>query len=881
MSKYGVKIRNYEAGSIYGYNLGVRKAYDFKEAMFTNSLFLDFITKNGLDIRNDSYTRDIICVNFNYGLASAEDEIKKCTKRVTEIENIIEKFESGEIVSHAKYSTLDYAKKSLDYANKLLELATKLDGKYEKISREQLREDAYENGLEIKYANETIHYRRLFRTAGKAKKGSCMFICDRLYDVANDYLTMGISLPKTNTPIVEICAYSSLVTSTIIDKIKILPQEILVLKEVEKPFNRSVVSIEMDNDKHCITNELDSYTLTNALFDGQALIDKSILPDWCNGYLLLRQHFCKMAAFSSNIQLFFKDYYGETYETATVHDMWGNIRKVKDIKLITTENAMKWLKFEGITFDYWVDKLAENDYQFGIVKTAHASKLGNVQRMSYQMINSLDMETMEDVVSPTVEYVESLKKDNNCFLGYLKDNVNYTNDYDVILALVEHNPNFVNSEYFRNRKRSIINSYILNLKTGKLIQNADNLVIVGSPYAMLLHSVGEDVEKDDTFAKEDGTIQCFTERFADGEYLAEFRNPFNSRNNMGYLHNVYSPKMKKYFNFGNQIVAVNMIGTDFQDRNNGSDQDSDTIYTTNSAPIVAHAKYCYAHYPTIVNNIPKDKNHYSDIPSDYAKVDNKLAASQLSIGESSNLAQICLTYTYNFDDNKFYNYVCQLSVLAQAAIDSAKRVFEIDIPTEIARIKKDISIYDTSIKPVEKTADPFKIKKAQYSEHGYPSFWLLERKDFDQAKINYNLVCPMNEINNYLKFTKFKQKEHIVNTSDFLIDELNDKVNRIQSRKVEKMIEDFSLRLYKDYQVKDDADEVYLLLRDDFETLIKTIRQTYISSNYKDLMLWLLKRAFREDVKNKSNSKLYKNKVILLKTLFCVNPDLFLKCFKQ
>ena len=27
--------------------------------------------------------------------------------------------------------------------------------------------------------------------------------------------------------------------------------------------------------------------------------------------------------------------------------------------------------------------------------------------------------------------------------------------------------------------------------------------------------------------------------------------------------------MKKYFKFGKYIIAVNMIGTDFQDRNNG------------------------------------------------------------------------------------------------------------------------------------------------------------------------------------------------------------------------------------------------------------------------------------------------------------------------
>ena len=94
-------------------------------------------------------------------------------------------------------------------------------------------------------------------------------------------------------------------------------------------------------------------------------------------------------------------------------------------------------------------------------------------------------------------------------------------------------------------------------------------MIVGSPYAMLLHSVGEDITKDDTFEQEDGTIQCFTRRFVDNQYLASFRSPHNSRNNIGYLHNHYSEHMIKYFNFNKQIIAINMQHTDFQARHNG------------------------------------------------------------------------------------------------------------------------------------------------------------------------------------------------------------------------------------------------------------------------------------------------------------------------
>ena len=266
-------------------------------------------------------------------------------------------------------------------------------------------------------------------------------------------------------------------------------------------------------------------------------------------------------------------------------------------------------------------------------------------------------------VKESVDYIVKLKQDNNEFLKFLEKNKNFSNDFEVLISLCEQNSDFTRSVYFRQRKRKIIENYVFNLKSGKVIQNADNLVIVGSPYAMLLYAatgLEASVDDDDTFFVEDGTIQCYTERFNSGEYLAFFRSPFNSKNNLTYLHNTYNKKFDKYFNFGKQVIAVNMNGTDFQDRNNGSDQDSDSGYTTNQIDIVEHARKCYIDYPTIVNNIPKEKNVYSNTMSDFAKLDNNLSNSQLDIGESSNLAQIAQTYACNFNDKKYIDYVCIL-----------------------------------------------------------------------------------------------------------------------------------------------------------------------------------------------------------------------------
>jgi hypothetical protein len=76
MSEYGLKILNYMAGSIWGVSQGTRYAYDTTPAMLTNSLFLDYMKDNGLKIYKGVSTRDIICIDFQYGSRTFKDETK-------------------------------------------------------------------------------------------------------------------------------------------------------------------------------------------------------------------------------------------------------------------------------------------------------------------------------------------------------------------------------------------------------------------------------------------------------------------------------------------------------------------------------------------------------------------------------------------------------------------------------------------------------------------------------------------------------------------------------------------------------------------------------------------------------------------------------------
>lgn len=868
MSEFGIKIKNIEASTLYEYNNGVRDHYEYKDAMFTNSLFSDYLKDNGLKVWKEESTRDIICLEFNFGSRSYEEEINHLKKVAIKART------EYKLAKSFKYQTQIQKKKNKrQKLSQLFREAQLNKEKYLKHTKEDIRTIFYNDGVNVEYITrkkngdiikrETIHYKMLYRSTGKAKKGSCMFICDRLYKKAIKFLYMGIKLPKKNSPIVEISAYAPLISSAIVGKVKINPKNILILKDVDRYFDTKVVAVKTDENRQCYAEHIDNYKLKNTLFDGQALIDSSIFPEWGNGYILLRHHFCKMAAFSTNIQQFFKDYFGDDYYSATVKDMFGNEHYVKDIELITTDNAMKWLKFD-ISYEYWCEKVYENNCMFGIVKTAHKSKLGEVQRMSYQMVNCLDESIMENVVKESVDYVEMLKQNDDEFLKYLEKNKNFSNDYEVLIALCEQNRDFLRSSYFRRRKRKIIENYVLNMKSGKLIQNAENLVVVGSPYAMLLYAAtGEEnsVDDDDTFFVESGTVQCYTERFNSGEHLAFFRSPFNSQNNLTYLHNTYHKKLDKYFNLGRQCIAINMNGTDAQDRNNGMDMDSDSGYTTNQPDIVQHAKKCYSDHPTIVNLIPRDSKKYNRSMDEYALIDNNLANSQLDIGLSSNLAQIARTYSCNFNDEKYVDYVCILSVLAQVAIDNAKRRFDIDLGDEIKRIQKDLNI-KTNL---------------------YPSFWLLIKKNFKKDNINEELKCPMNYLYN-LDLSEFHNSTSTLPMSHFF--NKFEMSNNIRTcRKVEDLIAKYSLSLY-DINSGDSEDNDYLLLRKDFDNLISDIQKIKISKNYLGLFSWMIDRAFKilpGSLRNQKSisSVLNKNKPLLLKTLYEVNSSNLLKCFSK
>lgn len=162
--------------------------------------------------------------------------------------------------------------------------------------------------------------------------------------------------------------------------------------------------------------------------------------------------------------------------------------------------------------------------------------------------------------------------------------------------------------------------------------------LIGQGYvALLMKAAGENPLEEGIFEVEEDAIQCYTERFPAEEHLAAFRSPHNSPNNILHFHNIKSEKISKYFpNLGQNIIIINLIGTNAQARGSGFDEDSDFVFVTNQTEITELARKSYVEYPTIINAVDELKSsEYHFRLEDYAVMDSKIADAQAAIGMST------------------------------------------------------------------------------------------------------------------------------------------------------------------------------------------------------------------------------------------------------
>lgn len=242
--------------------------------------------------------------------------------------------------------------------------------KVEGYNRESIRDMFYDDDFSFKI--DDIEYVRWIRSGNTARVGNCLFINKKFLDGMNAFTDCGIKPKKRKLNLASFEAYRALVLSNKIDDLEIRPENILLIDDVESTFTEKVMYTGEKNGK-LFTQEKD-LTITNTIFDGQSLIDKSLMGKYQDkGMLLLRHQFFKSCCFNTNIQQWFKD-----NRITEISQLKGITlaTKIEDIKLITTPSSIKYCKFgrkEKWFFD-WLEQVVKSKKAFGIVKYEKPTK---------------------------------------------------------------------------------------------------------------------------------------------------------------------------------------------------------------------------------------------------------------------------------------------------------------------------------------------------------------------------------------------------------------------------------------------------------------------------------------------------------------------------
>lgn len=239
------------------------------------------------------------------------------------------------------------------------------------ISRKKLRKMAYEDGIII----NGVRYVNYQRTSSKARVGNCLFIREDYFEEMDGWQNLGIPFKKLKkADIVAIRSYQSLIASSIVGELDIDPYSILLIDDVSgqatmdcnvvKPFPTDGKGMELK-----VVRE--PYRQKTDLWDGQSLLDVSVfkIGKYADknsdgeveehkfepyGFMLLRNHFFKSAAFNTNLQEYYKERF-EGVENPVICDAFGNEFKVDGIKMVTTRNSVKIFKFSDIICEHMID----------------------------------------------------------------------------------------------------------------------------------------------------------------------------------------------------------------------------------------------------------------------------------------------------------------------------------------------------------------------------------------------------------------------------------------------------------------------------------------------------------------------------------------------
>ncbi|MCM1315862.1 MAG: hypothetical protein NC244_10910 [Alistipes senegalensis] len=548
------------------YSLDLIKLREIYEKIYRRH---DFSFKSG----NKEYTRHVINVKFTY----AQKLFNKAGNNIY-IRNGYQ-YRDIEMKDHicVKDNTLIAIEVDADVENPYKNLSI-LDkyfiyegGQYKTnqaidtvLSRAELRQYLYKNG----FICDGIKYVRWKRSSGSSRVGKCLFINEALYNRIHKWETCGLKVKQGDSiDLAAFEAYISLTMSSIIDTLEIKPENFLVVSDYKSVFTDTVMGVELENDK--LVSKIKEYEISNSIFDGESLMDESLVPEKYKSYsmLLLRNRFFKSAAFKCKVQKWFED-----NNITDVGQLNGFTlaQNIEDIKIITTPSSIKYSKFG--TIEEWLNLV---DPIFGVVKHEKPTHYFDGRKVSchYQLINTLQLseQEVEELLKPSLDYITQVRNDPDVLRHHIKypypeeikmDSLHNKNE--IVFKLLGINSNFSKTRLYYEFRDNLVKAMIRELKQGHVLINGNYSTLLGNGVEMLQHSIGK-------FTGESilGKGNIYSKRFEFGKTLLASRSPHVCSGNIVLSHNVHNDLIERYFDLSNEVVYINAIGENIQQRCNG------------------------------------------------------------------------------------------------------------------------------------------------------------------------------------------------------------------------------------------------------------------------------------------------------------------------
>ena len=651
------------------------------------------------------------------------------------------------------------------------------------VNLKALREHFYTNGFCV----NGVHYVRYKRSAGSSREGRCLFIDERLFRAMNKWSDCGL---KEQKDLASWESYKALSLSSVKGTVEIPLEGILFVPDYKSTFTEEVVSVEIKDGSLCA--EQKQAQITNDIWDGESLLDESLFAgNYADKHmLLLRNKFFKSCAFRTKLQKWFADKH-ITLSDLKVRGFVTLAEDIAQIVMVTTPNSLKYLKFVGGLSEKNIKQwAAHTDGTFGVVKWDQPTRFfhGKMVQSSYQLLNTLPLteEEVRTLLQPSIDYIALLRKDTD-FMRYHftdafareKDGEEEQQDglaerADVIFTLLHNYPYFDETALYANFRSDVVRSLKERLKCGHILLNGTNATLFGNGPELLKYLAGEEM------IPELKPGQVRSERFADGAKLLCARSPHITMGNLYCVENTLGGGVWSYFDLGENIVCVNAIGENLQQRLNGCDYDSDTMLITDDALLVNAAERYKDFFKVPVCNIQAEAKTEQTL----AELDHDTSVNK--IGEIVNLSQklnsILWDEIYKGADEEnilaIYSDICKLAVLSGLEIDKAKRTFEdIRVSKELTALRKK---YARPSPQFFTEIDERKTKQYAF----YPTamdylYARVKKLHFRKGREQYEVYRPISSNLSYNissgNATEYRHKDKIVQ----IIDESKAAVNRL------------------------------------------------------------------------------------------------------